>query len=207
MKSRSHKQERAVTTRRALIDAARTIFARHGYESASIEDIAAEAKKTRGAFYANFSDKEDVFFAIFEEDLMRSEQKIEAVLAGVTDPQERMDRLADYLAELLEDRQRILLNLEFKMYVIRHPRKRKRLNQLYTEMCIRCAMSRTNCLIQELTEKSDQERRRVTFEIGAAMDGLALNGLFSPESIPTSRRRRYLRLVTREAMRTLGTDQ
>ena len=29
------------------------------------------ARKTRGAFYDNFKDKEDVFLAIFEEDMAR----------------------------------------------------------------------------------------------------------------------------------------
>ncbi|MGA8532191.1 MAG: TetR family transcriptional regulator, partial [Acidobacteriaceae bacterium] len=70
LKTSPHKQERALATRSELIAAARAIFTRDGFESARIEDIAANAGKTRGAFYANFRDKEDVFFAIFEEDLM-----------------------------------------------------------------------------------------------------------------------------------------
>src|SRR5690242_6246146 len=64
----AHKQERALVTRERLINAAREIFTRDGFESARIEDIAARARKTRGAFYDNFRDKEDIFFAIYEED-------------------------------------------------------------------------------------------------------------------------------------------
>ncbi len=205
LKSTPHKQERALATRRDLIEAARTIFARDGYESARVEDIAAAAKKTRGAFYANFHDKEDVFFAIFEADLLREEGKIQAALAAAPSEEEKVNRLADHLAEILDDRQRLLLILEFKMYVIRHPQKRRRLNQLYSEMCLRCGMTKISSLMPELGEEDLEERRRLTTEIGAAMDGLALNALFSPESITPRQHRRYLRIAVQEAMRAVAS--
>jgi AcrR family transcriptional regulator len=45
-------------TRRAFQDAARRVFARDGYLSARIDDIAAEAGKSAGAFYLYFANKE-----------------------------------------------------------------------------------------------------------------------------------------------------
>ncbi len=76
------KQERSRATRAQLIAAAREIFARDGYEMARLEDIAAAAGKTRGAFYAHFEDKEQLFFAIFEDDLTQDDQRLEDVLQG-----------------------------------------------------------------------------------------------------------------------------
>src|SRR5579862_4390803 len=64
-------QQRTAATRRGLLDAARRIFARDGFEACRIEDIAAAAGHTRGAFYAHFSAKEDLFFAIFEREAGR----------------------------------------------------------------------------------------------------------------------------------------
>lgn len=55
------KQQRGLVTRQELLRSARAIFARDGFEHARIEDIAANAGRTRGAFYDNFKDKEDVF--------------------------------------------------------------------------------------------------------------------------------------------------
>ena len=55
-----------------------------------MEDIAAAAGKTRGAFYANFEDKEDVFFAIFEEDLSRDREQVSLQLS-----EPRLSRGAD----------------------------------------------------------------------------------------------------------------
>jgi AcrR family transcriptional regulator len=116
LKAPPHKQERAISTRRQLIAAAREIFVKEGFESARIEQIAARAGKTRGAFYANFTDKEDVFFAIFEEDMMRDREKVNAALSAASSQDQKIDTLARHLSELLDDSQRFLLNLEFKMY-------------------------------------------------------------------------------------------
>ena len=203
VKAPVHKQERAVATHRELIHAARVVFARVGFESARIEQIAAKAGKTRGAFYANFKDKEDVFFALFEEDLMRNQEKIVAGLSAARNLDEKIDILSSHLDEWLHDRERLLLNLEFKMYVIRHPRKRRRLHEIYIEMCMRCAMAKMSSLAPN---DGVNERRRLTTEIGAVIDGLALNTMFNPEGISKEQRLRLLRLATRNAMRGAGAS-
>src|SRR5215472_17081937 len=64
-------QQRTVATRRKLLKAALRVFARDGFEAARIEDIASEAGHTRGAFYANFNSKEDLFFALLEQEANR----------------------------------------------------------------------------------------------------------------------------------------
>src|ERR1700761_520014 len=87
------KQVRAIITRKHLIRAARRILARDGFELARVEDIAAAAGKTRGAFYANFRDKEDVFFAIFEEDLNRDKARVSLELSEASSPEERVEAL------------------------------------------------------------------------------------------------------------------
>jgi AcrR family transcriptional regulator len=201
LKALQHKQERAIITRDQLIEAARFIFARNGFESARIEDIASRAKKTRGAFYDHFRDKEDVFFAIFEEDIARDEEKIAPLLANAKSVDERSEAFSKYLTGLLHDRQRILLNLEFKMYVIRHPQKRKRLSNLYNDMCLRCGQTKINTVFPELIDASMETRHRLTSEYGAIIFGLALNALFDPEGLKDDRRERYIQMATEEVIR------
>src|SRR5580698_1341608 len=115
------RQHRGIVTRSELIRCARHIFARDGFEHARIEDIALRARKTRGAFYDNFKDKEDVFLAIFEEDLARDLTELGPLLLALPTIQERMEALAQYLAHLSKDVERMLLNVEFKLYAVRHP--------------------------------------------------------------------------------------
>lgn len=196
----AHKQERALVTREQLMKAAREVFTRDGFESARIEDIAARARKTRGAFYDNFRDKEDMFFAIYEEDIARDQGTVVEALSAAANLDERIDILATHFEELLRDKQRVLLNLEFKMYVIRHPQKRKRLTELYSEMCIRCSMTKINTLFPELVNASIEKRRQLAMELAIVIDGLALNSLFNPEDATAEQRRRYLRIAAQEAM-------
>jgi AcrR family transcriptional regulator len=200
-KTSLHKQERAVVTRQQLMKAAREVFTRDGFESTRIEEIAARAGKTRGAFYDNFKDKEDVFFAIFEEDIARDQERVIEEMSAAADLDQRIDILARHLEELLRDKQRILLNLEFKMYVIQHPQKRKRLVQLHQEMSLRCSMMKINTLFPELVGAAVEKRRQLSMEVGAVIDGLALNSLFNPEALTGEQRRRYLRIAANEALK------
>lgn len=51
-------QERAVRTRRAVLEAAATVFADHGYTAATVADILKTAGVTKGALYFHFDSKE-----------------------------------------------------------------------------------------------------------------------------------------------------
>ena len=54
-------------TRRALLDTARRIFTRDGFQATRTEEIVEESGLTRGALYHHFRDKEDLFKAVHEE--------------------------------------------------------------------------------------------------------------------------------------------
>ncbi len=54
-------------TRRALLTAARELFAANGFQATRTEEIVQRAGLTRGALYHHFRDKEDLFRAVYEE--------------------------------------------------------------------------------------------------------------------------------------------
>jgi AcrR family transcriptional regulator len=56
-------------TRAKVLAAARRLFSEHGYEGATIRDIAAAAGMSTGAVFANFSDKSDLFREIMSDDM------------------------------------------------------------------------------------------------------------------------------------------
>jgi AcrR family transcriptional regulator len=58
---------RQAQTRAALLDAAAALFVERGLQGASVEAIAERAGFTRGAFYSNFSTKEDVFAELLQD--------------------------------------------------------------------------------------------------------------------------------------------
>lgn len=57
---------RRAATQRKLLRAAREVITERGLEAASVEDICARAGFTRGAFYSNYSTKEDLALALLK---------------------------------------------------------------------------------------------------------------------------------------------
>ena len=55
------RKEKQAETRTRLLDAAERVFLRRGLQGSSVEEIAAEAGFTRGAFYSNFESKDELF--------------------------------------------------------------------------------------------------------------------------------------------------
>lgn len=64
--SPSHKEK----TRKRIVEAARILFNRHGFENVTIDMVMAEADLTRGGFYNHFKKKEELFAAAVESFLM-----------------------------------------------------------------------------------------------------------------------------------------
>ncbi|CAM5734695.1 MULTISPECIES: ScbR family autoregulator-binding transcription factor [Streptomyces] len=63
------RQERAIRTRRTILDAAAAVFDERGYTSATIGEILGRAGVTKGALYFHFGSKEELALGIFEEQL------------------------------------------------------------------------------------------------------------------------------------------
>lgn len=59
--------DEAAATRDSLIDAALEVFAERGFGAAQLEEIAARAQVTRGAFYHHFSNKAELWMAVMAE--------------------------------------------------------------------------------------------------------------------------------------------
>jgi len=193
------KQKRGMLTRVQLLRSARAIFARDGFEHARVEDIASAVGRSRGAFYDNFKDKEDVFFAIFEENFDRDMAELGPLLTG-SPLDQRVKAFSKYLGELARDRERTLLGIEFKLYAIRHPRKRKRLANLHGAMRFRSPFPELSQLLTEI-DGNNANGLMDSIAICGIMDGLALNHLFDPEVLSNHEVIRYLKLCLHEALR------
>src|SRR2546427_12168978 len=65
------KRRRREETRQRLLDSALGVFARHGYERATVDAIVREAGFSKGAFYVHFESKDDLFWAMLEQRINR----------------------------------------------------------------------------------------------------------------------------------------
>src|SRR2546428_7362860 len=78
VRRRMTRAESQAQTRADLLEAAARVFKRHGYERASIAEIADEAGYSHGAVYSNFDGKDDLFLALYEQWLARRVAEIDA---------------------------------------------------------------------------------------------------------------------------------
>jgi AcrR family transcriptional regulator len=121
-------------TRELLLHAAETIFVRDGYEGAELGEIAALAGRTKGAIYAHFKSKEEIFLALIAHNAQRHRTKMEELLAKSAGVEGNMAALRQFALDLIKDEAWALLLLEFKLFTIRHPESRKRLQSLSAEL-------------------------------------------------------------------------
>jgi AcrR family transcriptional regulator len=63
------RSEKRARTRAALLKAAARVYARRGFDGATIDEIAEEAGFTKGAVYDHFGSKENLLFALLDEHL------------------------------------------------------------------------------------------------------------------------------------------
>lgn len=69
-----------------IISAATKVFAKKGFFTARISDIAKEAKVADGTIYLYFNNKYDILLSVFEEQIGKIFIKTEKLLSGEDDP-------------------------------------------------------------------------------------------------------------------------
>ena len=89
---RRSQAERSETTRAALVEAARPLFAERGYAAVGTEEIVRAAGVTRGALYHHFDGKRELFEAVYEQIEVELAERIAtgALSAGAAAPLEAM---------------------------------------------------------------------------------------------------------------------
>lgn len=74
------KSANAQETRQRILEAARRLFAAHGYEGASNRSIADEADLTTGAIYHYFDRKLDIYLAVYTETQTLIQSRMQAAI-------------------------------------------------------------------------------------------------------------------------------
>lgn len=122
---RATRAERQARTRAELLSTATKVFARRGYEGASVEEIAEEAGYSHGAVYSNFDGKADLFLAVFEEYMAERARELAATqvaIDGDAPLEARARALADqWMERFAKDRESFLLHMEFIAHAGRDP--------------------------------------------------------------------------------------
>lgn len=186
-------QLRTEETRRKLLNAAEKVFSKVGFEAARLEDIAKEAGHTRGAFYAHFSRKEDLFFALLEQKAYQHLRTIQAIVDEHPDGRERIRKFRDYYSKLAANPNWSMLMLEFKLFAARHPKLRDKLAARHRHIRASFKAGGGNWLQicnLENTAQPGGSMSRIALE--ALLHGVTLESAYDPVVLPKAEAARLL---------------
>ena len=79
LKGEGKRARAKAANRKAILEAARGVFARIGYEATTVRDIIRETELAAGTFYNYFKSKEEVFEAISDDSVRRFRPLLEQV--------------------------------------------------------------------------------------------------------------------------------
>ncbi len=178
------REESRQQTRQRLLEAAARVFAERGYHATSVEQVAEAAGYTKGAVYANFSSKDELFLALLEQ---RSQQDLGSwtspggVSRSLEDVLRGQEKLHSHMGE--EESRWCLLTLEFYLYAMREPQARQKLARLYASV-----RERLEQLFSAYYEAHGQRPalrvEQLAWAVLGLSSGLALQATLDPKSVP-----------------------
>lgn len=168
-------------TRELLLRSAEQIFVRDGYEKADLGEIAALAGRTKGSIYAQFKSKEDIFLALIEERTMRYRAQMAEMLAQSTSVEENLAALRKFYLNF-EDEAWSLLVLEFKLYALRHPESKERLQKVFDAVISASQEKRYVQILGSAGKGKDAIHRSVAVKtLSSVISALVIETRLSPE--------------------------
>jgi AcrR family transcriptional regulator len=174
--TRSEKQE---VTRKAILKSASALFARNGVEGTSMEEIARHAGLTQGAIYSNFKSKSDLWWAIADQ--ISRTVRFEDVFTGNKPLRDELRDAGRLGARIVRgaNKTELLLNQEFNVFLMRHPRARARgvaeLRESAAEMG-----AKLEGIAAKRDEKLPMSGERLALVMSALADGLVQYATLDP---------------------------
>jgi AcrR family transcriptional regulator len=181
--ARLSRKEKQARTRSSLMRSAAHIFCKRGLEGASIDEVAEDAGYTKGAFYANFRSKQELFLAMLDD---RFEQRIEeadrAFAEEGSPPEQARQAAGDYARAFRADPGAERLFFEFASHALRDEDFRQELLTRFATL-----RDRLERVYQRRTDeyglKLDIPMERIVRMVFAMTDGWALWQLLDPDGV------------------------
>ncbi|KIZ55702.1 TetR family transcriptional regulator, partial [Bacillus safensis] len=184
IRQRKTQSERKDETRKLLINSAVENFAKYGFHGVSIDKLAECAGFSKGAFYAHFHSKEEIFLALLEQQMQLHVEKINALLAeqpSLLHFPEKMNQQSIQRRE--ENRTWSLLNMEFLLYSMRNEEARRQWSNMILQSVKQISQSIENLINKEnLTSTLSSEE--MAWTILSLENGIAIFHFISQDHIP-----------------------
>ncbi|MGH2833783.1 MAG: TetR/AcrR family transcriptional regulator [Solirubrobacteraceae bacterium] len=167
-----------VERRQLLVDAAWRCAAIRGFRDLTVDDVCAEARASKGAFYGYFSQKQDLLLALLEDDAVALDRELEQITETSTSGVERVRRFAQVMLARGDDPARVQVRADLWAELLTDDEVRGRLAE---------ATQRRRQLVRSWIEEAVQSGELVAIPANALAsillaltDGLMLHGALDP---------------------------
>jgi AcrR family transcriptional regulator len=178
------RKERQAHTRACLLESAAKVFARRGLQEASVDEVAEEAGFTKGAVYANFESKEQLFLEMLDVKFAERVRELEGLLDEEGEAPESQAEAAGlrFVEYLNTDPEWQRLFLESRAHAVRNPGFRRELTKRYRRLREGLAdlLARR---AQQLDVEPPIPLDRVAMMLFMLANGYALERLVEPEAV------------------------
>jgi AcrR family transcriptional regulator len=181
-------ERRRQRTREALLDAAAAVFAKRGFQGASLDEIAETAGYTRGAIYKHFTDKEDLLNAVCVRLNERTFAEFDEVpgvelsfMQFVTNEAAATAVIEHWKTTIERDREFRIVMLEFLLQAMRNPELRTRARE-FGERNVALIADYLKLHAEEAGETFPVPFEDIAAIFGIASDGFAEAMLINPDA-------------------------
>ncbi|NJK46184.1 MAG: TetR/AcrR family transcriptional regulator [Pleurocapsa sp. SU_196_0] len=207
-RKRLTREESRAQTRLHLLESARILFARQGFEGTSVDHVTENAGYSRGAFYSNFETMEALLIALiahcFDQDLTAMNHV--SSLANLSFEQQ-LELMSQNTANNTEaQRDAHLLKMEFWMCAMRYPTVREAYQEHHLKLRRTIARAITDSFAaanRSLPLAADQ----LAGLIVALRNGLDTLQLVTPNTLELDLDTRSISLMVQGANQTALTEQ
>ena len=163
-------------TRTAIIVTSLELFAKRGYSGTTTEQIAAKARISKGLIFAHFATKEEILFAILDEQM----QRVMPLFFSEKDERPAKERFASLIESWLNmiKEEPLLLRLSLQLSLDDEYRKlMKEKGKKYFEAFV-------DRLVRLIREMGSDKPRLDCFLLMFVFDGIVANYTVAPELFP-----------------------
>ena len=182
-RKRLTREESRDQTRERLLEAGSVTIAKKGLAGSSVEDIAAAAGYTRGAFYSNFGSKNDLFIELLKRDHQDIQESLQQILDAGLSKKDLQIQLAAFYAQAYCGETSFALWAEARLCALRDPKFRLRLNALLLEK-----RDTIGYFIEQFCKALGKElsvpARDLAFGTMALIDGVRFFSACMPKELP-----------------------